>query len=62
MKDFFKRLGKKVHEGLDGLIITIGLILIVVVLLFAFKDKVSNTVNNSLDNMGTQIQNIGNIN
>lgn len=51
----------KKSEGVDGLIVTVGLILVVVVLLFLFKDKIVAVFNSSLDDMGNQINSLGSI-
>lgn len=51
----------KKREGMDGLIITIGLILIVLVVLFFFKDKILNAMNNSMENIENKVGEVGNI-
>jgi ubiquinone biosynthesis protein UbiJ len=52
---------QKKREGLDGLIITIGLILIVLVVLFLFKDKILDAMNGTMNNIGNDINKVGQI-
>ncbi len=74
MKEFFKGLKNKVtekavnakvvlqkkSEGLDGLIVVIGLILVAVVVLVLFKDKIMNSFNDQISTMDTKLNALGN--
>jgi len=46
-------------EGIDGLIITIGLILVALVVILLFKDKIGNTFNNFMGDADNKINNLG---
>ena len=53
---------EKKREGMDGLIIVIGLILIVLVVLFFFRDKILNAMNGAMKNIENKVGEVGNIN
>lgn len=73
MKEFFRNLKNKLtekavnaevvlqkkSEGLDGLIVVIGLILVAVVVLVLFKDKIMNSFNEQINNMDNKLNNLG---
>lgn len=73
MKNFFKNLKNKAtekavnaqvvlqkkSEGLDGLIVVIGLILVAVVVLLLFKNKIMNSFNNQISNMDDKLNTLG---
>ena len=48
----------KKHKGFDGLIVTVGLILIVILLIFAVKTVILPKLNSSIENAGNSIDQI----
>ena len=50
----------KKRKGFDGLIVTIGLILLVMILIFVFKDQIVTQINSSINGVSTEIESISN--
>lgn len=49
---------KEKKSGFDGLIVTIGLILLVMILIFVFKTTVATQVNKSITSVSSEISSI----
>lgn len=60
LKKFGAKLTAKKSKGFDGLIVTIGLILLVMILIFAFKSTIGTQVSDSIDTVSDEIQSISN--
>lgn len=51
-----EKLRTKTHKGFDGLIVTVGLILLVMILIFVFNYYITPTVKSSIKSTSTEIQ------
>lgn len=50
---------KKKHKGFDGLIVTVALILLVMILIFAFNKFIMPSLNKAVENTGKEIEELG---
>lgn len=58
IKKWYQKLSQKKRKGFDGIIVAIALILLVMILVFLFKEKIGSQVSKSIDAVAQEIESI----